>query len=243
MAADTASDLKWKMGMDRRGLAYDQASVLSHSVHTRWVSLLIQHKHRTPPKDYTPVTWHQLHNADTELFMLAAQAARGGVRPDIRGDKPLDKLFEQLMVDSRVTFFLMPMPGLPGGRLASVQDSPAQASADHGAQKRQKTDHNQSQQKSQHHPSQSKAQKKKGKGKGKDKSKGGKTTGRKPDGTLTHTRSGKPLCTAYHSQGGCQAGVNRNGLEECSKGLHLCNAPVCKSRSTHGRSGHTQAHE
>ena len=155
MLADTASDLNWKMRMDRRGLAYDQASVLSHAVHTRWVSLLIQHKHRTPPPDYKPVTWHQLHNADTELFMLAAQAARGGVRPDIRGDKPLDKLFEQLMVDSRVTFFLMPMPGLPRAIAAAVHDSPAQASADHGAQKRQKTDQHQSQHKSQHQPNQS----------------------------------------------------------------------------------------
>ena len=177
MLADTASDLKWKMGMDRRGLAYDQASVLSHSVHTRWVSLLIQHKHRTPPHGYTPVTWNQLHNADTELFMLAAQAARGGVRPDIRGDKPLDKLFEQLMVDSRVTFFLMPMPGLPGGRLASVQDSPAQASADHGAQKRQKTDHNQSQQKSQHHVTRARLRRKRAREKEKTSPKGEKQLG------------------------------------------------------------------
>ena len=42
---------------------------------------------------------------------------------------------------------------------------------------------------------------------------------------------------------GCQAGVMRGGLNECAQGLHLCNAPKCTSRASHGRAGHTAAHE
>ena len=34
----------------------------------------------------------------------------GVFRPAPTGEKPLDALFNQLMVDNRVTFFLMPLP-------------------------------------------------------------------------------------------------------------------------------------
>ena len=138
--ADTTSDLKWRLGQDRRGLAYDQAAVLSHDVHTKWITTLTQHKHRVPPPDYKPVTWQQIHNADCELFMLAAQAARSGIRPDISGEKPLDRIFEQLMTDSRVTFFLMPY------QMGSVhaRDLPNEVGGQ-PRQKQQKVNHKQQQ--------------------------------------------------------------------------------------------------
>ena len=237
--ADTTIDLEWKLGMDRRGLAYDQASILSHAVHTRWISTLIQHKHRAPPPDYRPVSWQQLHTADSELFMLAAQEARSGIRPDVRGEKPLDALFRSLMTDARVTFFLMPMPKGTAAA-SSTADSPAGADApppQRGTKRELPKQHQQQQQQQQ-------TKKDKGKGKG---GKGKKEKKRRPttngtDGSLTHTRSGKKLCTAFNGAG-CQAGVMRAGLNECALGLHLCNAPKCTSRASHGRAGHTAAHE
>ena len=114
--------------MDRRGLAYDQASVISFPVHAKWVAQMIQQKHRVPPPGYAGITWSQLHNADVELFTLAAQKARGGIRPFPSGAKPLDALLDQLMEDSRVTFFLMPLPSNTRGghdSPASVADRPA----------------------------------------------------------------------------------------------------------------------
>ena len=160
--------------MDRRGLAYDQASVLSHRVHSRWITTLIQHKHRAPPPDYCAVSWQQSHTADCELFMLAAQEARSGIRPDARGNKPLDALFMNLMTDARVTFFLMPMPKGSGSSSAAavVADSPASAHAptQHQQQqrgtKRQLPGHHQ-QMPQQQHQQQPKKGKDKGKGKGK----------------------------------------------------------------------------
>ena len=246
--ADNTSDLKWKLGMDRRGLAYDQASVLSHAVHTRWISTLIQHKHRTPPPDYRAVSWQQLHTADCELFMLAAQEARTGIRPDIRGDKPLDALFRSLMTDARITFFLMPMPKSTSSHAApATADSPASAHApvQHQQQqrgtKRQLPGPQQQQQQQPRQQQQAKKGKDKGKGKGKkDSKKRRPATG--SDGSITSTRSGKPICIAYNGAG-CQAGVMRGGLNECAQGLHLCNAPKCTSRASHGRAGHTAAHE
>ena len=239
--ADTTSDLKWKLGMDRLGLAYDQASILSHAVHTRWISTLIQHKHMTPPPDYRQVSWQQLHTADAELFMLAAQSARAGIRPDIRGEKPLDALFTSLMTDARVTFFLMPMPKGTAAA-SSVADSPAAANVPaHQRGTKRELPKQQQQQQQQHQQQQTKKDKGKGKGKGKKDNKKRRPTTTN-DGSLTHTRSGKTLCTDFNGAG-CQAGVIRAGLNECAKGLHLCNAPKCTSRASHGRSGHTAAHE
>ena len=127
--ADNTSDLRWKMCQDRRGLAYDQVALLSNEVHARWVALMIKHKHRVPPPRYERVSWNQLFDADNELFTLAAQTAKGGIRPDSSGVKPLDAIFERLMLDNRVTFFLMPMPlGAP------MRDTPGDA-ADRNAKK------------------------------------------------------------------------------------------------------------
>ena len=245
--ADNTSDLRWKLAMDRRGLAYDQASVLSWGVHARWITALIQHKHRAPPPDYRAVSWQQLHTADCELFMLAAQEARSGVRPDARGTKPLDALVTALMTDARVTFFLMPMPkGGTSAAPAAINDSPAGAHVPHQQQQQQQQRGTKrqlpQQMQQQQHQQQPKKGKDKGKGKGK---KGAKKTKRPPagaDGSITHTRSGKPICVAYNGAG-CQAGAMRGGLFECAQGIHLCNAPRCTSRASHGRAGHTAAHE
>ena len=231
--ADNTSDLLWKMGMDRRGLAYDQASILSHSVHAQWVSEMIAHKHRVPPPRYEAVSWSQLHNADVELFKLAGQKARGGVRPDLLGNKPLDDLFLKLMEDNRVTFFLMPLPQLHG---AARQDNPAEASS--APAKRQKTSHPTT------GGSQQGQGKKGGKGKGKANSKGKGGGNRSlPTDLYKKTKAGKNVCPDFNSQSGCSAGAMVNGLEQCSKGLHLCWAARCRRRSSHGYCAHSKADE
>ena len=243
MLADNTSDLLWKMGMDRRGLAYDQAAILSHSVHSKWVSEMITHKHRVPPHRYEVVSWSQLHDADVELFKLAGQRARGGIRPDAMGRKPLDDLFLKLMEDNRVTFFLMPLPLLPG---AARQDSPADAQA--APAKRQKTGHpttGGNNQPSNSWP-QGQGPKKGGKGKGKSskgKGGGGGANRSLPNDLYKKTKTGKNVCPDWNSQSGCSAGAMVQGLEQCSKGLHLCWSARCRRRSFHGFCSHTKADE
>jgi len=239
--ADNTSDLLWKMGMDRRGLAYDQASILSHSVHSKWVSEMITHKHRVPPHRYEVVSWNQLHDSDVEIFKLAGQRARGGIRPDAMGRKPLDDLFLKLMEDNRVTFFLMPLPLLPG---AARQDSPADVSQ--APAKRPKTGHPTSggHQQAFNPGPQGQGKGKSGKGKGKSsKGKGGGANRSLPQGLYKKTKSGKAVCPDWNSQGGCSAGTMVQGLEQCPKGLHLCWATNCRKRSFHGFCSHTRADE
>jgi hypothetical protein len=152
------------------------------------------------------------------------------------------------MTDARITFFLMPMPKSTSSHAApATADSPASAHApvQHQQQqrgtKRQLPGPQQQQQQQPRQQQQAKKGKDKGKGKGKkDSKKRRPATG--ADGSITSTRSGKPICIAYNGAG-CQAGVMRGGLNECAQGLHLCNAPKCTSRASHGRAGHTAAHE
>ena len=218
--------------MDRRGLAYDQASVISFPVHAKWVAQMIQQKHRVPPPGYAGITWSQLHNADVELFTLAAQRARGGIRPLPSGAKPLDTLLSNLMEDSRVTFFLMPLPANTRGgndNLAAVADRPA---------KRQKQE---TQMVLWTPPSDGKGKDKKGKGK----SKGAQRTLPAPGGQPFYkkTKAGKSICPDFNSPNGCSAGADSSGLQACPKGLHLCWAPKCKRRTTHGFGNHNHSHE
>jgi len=247
--ADNTSDLRWKMCQDRRGLAYDQVALLSNEVHARWVALMIKHKHRVPPPRYERVSWNQLFDADNELFTLAAQTAKGGIHPDSSGVKPLDAIFERLMLDNRVTFFLMPMPlGAP------LRDTPGEA-ADRNA-KKHKTDVG-------HHAimdwqggsNSGQGNKKGGKGKGSSsgQSKGGNKRGGGrtlpggpfgvPGGQLTTTSKGKAICPDFNSSGGCNQGSRAKGVAHCPKGLHLCSAPKCQRRANHGFCAHSAADE
>ena len=221
--------------MDRRGLAYDQAAVISYPIHAKWVAQMIQQKHRVPPPGYAAITWHQLHNADVELFTLAAQKARGGIRPLPSGAKPLDTLLSGLMEDSRVTYFLMPLPantraGGGNDNLAAIADKPA---------KRQKQE---TQMVLWTPPSDGKG--KKG-GQGKGKGKGGQRALPAPGGQPFYkkTKAGKSICPDFNSPNGCSAGVDSSGLQACPQGLHLCWAPTCKRRTTHGFCNHNQSNE
>ena len=220
--------------MDRRGLAYDQASLISFPVHAKWVAQMILQKHRVPPPGYGRVSWSQLHNADVELFTLASQKAKGGIRPSPSGAKPLDALLTQLMEDSRVTFFMMPLPM----NTRVVQDSPA-AAADRPP-KRQKSQPSTDTQMVVWTPpaatGKGKAKKGKGKGKGNQRS--------LPTGQLYKvTKSGKDVCNDFNSPNGCSAGSSSSGLQACPKGLHLCWAPRCRKRATHGFCSHKTSDE
>lgn len=239
------------MCQDRRGLAYDQVAILSQGVHARWVALMIKHKHRVPPPRYERVTWNQLYDADCELFTLAAQSAKGGIRPDPSGIKPLDAIFEHLMLDNRVTFFLMPLP------LSNYRgDTPSDA-ADRPA-KRQKSDN--SHLAFQNWPSSgsdARQGKQKGKGQGQGRSGGKGKSGHKgksnrtlpsgpfgvAGGQLTATKNGKAICPDFNSSMGCSEGMKSKGVAFCPKGLHLCSHSRCVRRAAHGFTQHTHADE
>lgn len=237
--ADLHSDLKWQFCLKRRGLAMDQALLLSWDTHEKWLNTLISHKFRKPPPGYSQVSWEQLNNADAEIFKLAGAETGGGIRPDLAGVKPLDSMFERLMNDHRVTFFLLP---LPKAASSSYADSPAEAAVRPNKAPRlnQKFDSRPS---GKGTPGKGKTQtqgswqpnySKKGKGKGNGK-KG--EPARVPEalrGCKLTTNSGGPVCFSFN-MGGCQ---DADAGKQCWRGHHLCCAQKCKSRHTHGFADH-----
>eukprot|EP00439_Symbiodinium_sp_Y106_P068674 s2442_g11.t1 len=64
--ADVSSDLLLKLALTRRGLALDQAGVITFSEHERWVETLFVARFRDPPDNYARVTLtlQQLMHAD-----------------------------------------------------------------------------------------------------------------------------------------------------------------------------------
>ena len=229
------------MALDRRGLAYDQAAVLSFEVHSAWVAELIRAKHRIPPPRYEPVSWHQLYDADKELFLLASQSVKGGIRPGTDGVKPLDAIFKKLMEDNRVTFFLMPL-GQGGGRV--VEGSPQDAAERPLKKARHESGHGRGAATPSHDKGsgKSKAKGKSSKGKGGSKSGGKQRTLPQSGSFYTQTKSGKPICPDFNGPSGCNAGTrNGSGLMACPKGLHLCSAPRCTARHSHGYAAHSSA--
>lgn len=90
--AETSGDLKVKMSLQRRALAYHIAGVCSYqtldALNQRMFALMT----KEPVKGFRAVSLQQVINADREMWMLAAQEARGKSLTD--PSKPLDSILE-----------------------------------------------------------------------------------------------------------------------------------------------------
>ena len=94
--AGTSGDLKVKMALQRRALAYHIAGVCSYqtldALNQRMFALMT----KEPVKGFRAVSLQQVINADREMWMLAAQEARGKSLTD--PSKPLDPILEIVCV-------------------------------------------------------------------------------------------------------------------------------------------------
>ena len=106
--ADVSSDLLLKLALTRRGLALDQAGVITFSEHERWVEALFVARFRDPPDSYARVTLQQLMHADRQLFVEAADRTRQGIQLVADG-KPVDKIWHDAMSCNNVTHLLQPL--------------------------------------------------------------------------------------------------------------------------------------
>ena len=211
LEADLATELLMRFALQRRGLALDQADVLTFAAHDLWVDQLFFHRLATPPPGYAKISIAQLVNADRALHTRMAELTRQGIVPDAAGVRPMDTAIAAAMTHASVTFLLMPMP------LASASNRRADEPS-RGTDVRPK-------------------KKAKGGGKGE---KGGKGTkgsrgggkgvpkGGMPSdlaGMLAVDASGNSICFNYN-RGTCNLPV-RNG--KCQRGHHVC----CKCLGPH----------
>ena len=109
LEADLGTDLLLKYALTRRGLAFDQANLVSFQMHDAWVERLMEVRHTAPPASYSGISHQQLLNADRKLFVKLAESTRSGVQLQATG-KPLDKVWEDCCNHPDVAHLLQPLP-------------------------------------------------------------------------------------------------------------------------------------
>eukprot|EP00435_Cladocopium_sp_Y103_P000001 s4526_g1.t1 len=143
LQVDTSTDLQLQWALQRRGLAFDQCSLISQSEHEVWVQQLLGQLTREAPTGFSRISTSQLIRADRELFTLMAQELQGSLQPTGSGEFPMEKKLKELRTDPRVTMFLLPLPrGAPKDTdksTATSSNAPAPKSATTRPPKRIKT--------------------------------------------------------------------------------------------------------
>eukprot|EP00435_Cladocopium_sp_Y103_P000983 s6541_g1.t1 len=110
LQVDTSTDLQLQWALQRRGLAFDQCSLISQAEHEIWVQQLLGHLTREAPMGFSRISTSQLIRADRELFTLMAQELQGSLQPTGSGEFPMEKKLKELRTDPKFTMFLLPLP-------------------------------------------------------------------------------------------------------------------------------------
>ena len=107
LQADTTGELKVKMAMQRRALAYHMAGACSYTVLDTIISRMFALLTKEPVAGMKSITLQQIIHADRELWMQAAQATRGKILGSV--GKPLEEELEKLQDSPEVRYHLLPL--------------------------------------------------------------------------------------------------------------------------------------
>ena len=226
--ADTSSEARIRFLLQRRGVALQMARLASWRAHQKIVRLLMSEYTRDQPEGFAPVTIHQIHTADKEIFLAMSELTEAGLETEAPGTYPLDDVIEKVLNEPRIKALLNPFPSARGGgsnSSGSKRENESQMMANLKSEnKRLKMGQNQQ-------GGRMKMPGGKGaKGKGSKAGKGGEKN--KDSGTrmpkeligLRKESGGKNFCYAFNLEG-CPEG------RDCKKGEHKC--MKCGS-SSHG---------
>ena len=199
----------------------EKAMILSYKVHNVWVKTLFKHYFRPPYPGYSSVTLEQLNRADHELFLLAGQECRDGIRPLPDGSLPLDEAFKKLMNDPRVSYFVLPLPAKASSSKPSDSAPTFTGNSSVGGD-----------------PRAPKVRKEfggepKAGAKGNSKGKYNKSKRPLPDelrNMKMKTSKGNPICQNYNLSKGCHFAPPGGS---CKFGVHMCCSPACKHPTKH----------
>ena len=201
LIAPTSSEMQFLFAMNRRGVAYKFARLMTFEQHNTWANFLIQAMQREPPPGYAKPSLHQIMLCDKAAFTRLASTL-SSVRQAPDGSFPLGSALLELRNDPTIALHLVPL-----ARQVASQSSTGTRTGPYGgggkAQPQNVPD-------------------RKGRGKGKK----GKTPPMPAElrNKWHRTSTGAPLCFAYNTAKGCDQA--RDG-EQCQKGWHLCAEPRC----------------
>ena len=250
--ADLSTDLLLRFALQRRGLAFDTARVMSFEVHEQLVNRLIYEMLSDVPEHCNRVTLQQIKMADTKAFELLVELTPEGIRPDQTGVLPLDTAVPLILANYRFALTLTPTTkGVASGRRrASEEESDAPPAKRQRGERGGRTGNRDKSQREMELERQvenlkaggarnarDKAQdrsKPKGKGKGKGKDKAAPAA-RRPDGPnmprelVGHSArddSGASICFSFNLACGC---TTAEAGGKCHRGRHVC----CKCFGKH----------
>ena len=106
---DASSELQVRYCLMRRGLALDQAGILTYEHHEALTEKLFQARLSTAPPNYSKVTMAQVESADRKFFTLMGERTRAGIKAGAAG-RPCDLSFNECLECSDFLTMLQPRP-------------------------------------------------------------------------------------------------------------------------------------
>ena len=125
LAADLSTDLKVQNAFIRRGLACEQAGLLTHDTHEKLRHEFMSHMMRTPPPNFKAPDIAAVLRADKELWMRAFDKCKSGIKPDATGAFPLGEALLEFQHAPQVVFHLLPTPISSGAKRTHSPDDDA----------------------------------------------------------------------------------------------------------------------
>ncbi|CAE7298427.1 unnamed protein product [Symbiodinium sp. CCMP2592] len=110
--ADTSTEVMLLQALQRRALAFDQANIVSFTKLDMWHQKLMKARLTTPPPGYQQVTFAQLQNADSRLFLELQDHTRTGIQSDAKG-RPIDGIIDSVSCMHEVVSQMQPLQGGP----------------------------------------------------------------------------------------------------------------------------------
>ena len=196
--ASLSNELRVHNAMVRRGLAMDQAGLMTFTVHDKIMREFLGHLTRPHPPGFKGPDIQAVLRADQELWVRCADECKSNLKVGADGRLPLDVAAENLYQSSTVIFNLLP---LPGSRSTKRSRSASQSSGQKSVKKKKK--------KKQPNP------KKDG------------NRSKLPEslkGFSGVNKQKQRICYNYNLPHGCtlEAASDGHGGQKCQRGLHQC---------------------
>ena len=113
ITADLSTDLKLQHAFIRRGVACEQANLLTYETHEKIRHAFMAHVTRDAPPGFRGPDMAAVLRADRELWMRAFDKCKSDLKVDRQGKFPLDTALLGLCTGPRVVFHLLPTLGAP----------------------------------------------------------------------------------------------------------------------------------
>ena len=134
--ADISGDLKVKMAMQRRALAYHMAGACSYGVLDGIIARMFSLLTKEPVAGFRAVSLQQLILAEREMWMMAAQETRGQLISAT--GKPLEQALVKLQDAQEVKYHLLPLPQMTSNPKHDDEPDPKRVKKGKGKHKNDK---------------------------------------------------------------------------------------------------------